>query len=136
VSNSGLPTPVPRWNLETKPFWDATAEGRLVLPKCNRCGFVIWYPRLFCPECASQDVSWIDASGEGTIYSFTITRKGQGQYREAGPYIMAYVELAEGPRIMTNIVTTDVEAVRIGQAVRVTFDETGEGPALPRFTPV
>lgn len=133
--SSGLPTPVPRPTLETAPFWEATAEGRLVLPCCDACGFVIWYPRMFCPDCGSTAVHWIEASGAGTVYSYTVTRKGQGAYRDAGPYVMAYVELAEGPRVMTNIVGVDPGAVHIGQAVRVVFDDTGEGPALPRFTP-
>ena len=133
--SSGLPTPVPRPTLETAPFWEATAEHRLVLPCCDACGFVIWYPRMFCPECGSMAVHWTEASGAGTVYSFTVTRKGQGAYRDAGPYVMAYVELAEGPRIMTNIVGVDPAAVHIGQGVRVVFDDTGEGPALPRFTP-
>jgi uncharacterized OB-fold protein len=130
-----MPVPVPRPNLETKPFWDATAEGRFVLPRCNACATIIWTPRLFCPGCGSTDVSWFDASGRGTIYSFSIIRKGQGQYREAGPYVLAYVELEEGPRVMTNIVDCDPESLEVGQAVRVVWHDTGEGPALYRFTP-
>ncbi len=132
---SNLPTPAPRVNAETKPFWDATAEGRLVLPHCNACGFVIWYPRLRCPDCHSTDVSWVDASGLGSIYSFSITRKGQGSYREASPYVLAYVELDEGPRVMTNIVDCDPETLVVGQRVRVVFEDTGQGSALYRFTP-
>jgi uncharacterized OB-fold protein len=130
-----MPVPAPRPNLETKPFWDATAEGRLVLPRCNACATIIWTPRLFCPACGSTDVSWFDASGRGTIYSFSIIRKGQGQYREAGPYVLAYVELEEGPRVMTNIVDCDPESLEVGQAVRVVWHDTGEGSALDRFTP-
>jgi len=132
---SNLPVPTPVVTSETKPFWDATAEGRLVLPHCNACGFVIWYPRSFCPECASTDVSWHDASGMGTIYSFSITRKGQGAYRDAGAYVLAYVELDEGPRVMTNIVDCDPESLAVGQRVRVCFADTGQGSALYRFTP-
>jgi uncharacterized OB-fold protein len=132
---STLPAPTPRVNAETKPFWQATAEGRLSLPHCNACGFVIWYPRARCPECHSTDVRWQDASGGGTIYSFSITRKGQGAYREAGPYVLAYVELDEGPRVLTNIVDCDPEALEVGQRVRVVFHDTGEGTALYRFTP-
>ncbi len=132
---SNLPISTPRVNSETKPFWDATAEGRLVLPRCNACGFVIWYPRTRCPDCHSTDVSWIDASGGGTIYSFSITRKGQGHYRDVTPYVLAYVELDEGPRVMTNIVDCDPETLAVGQRVRVVWDDTGQGSALYRFTP-
>jgi uncharacterized protein len=132
---SALPVPTPRVNAETRPFWNATAEGRLSLPHCTSCGFVIWYPRARCPECGSTDVRWQDATGAGTIYSFSITHKGQGAYRDAGPYVLAYVELDEGPRVLTNIVDCDPEALEIGQRVRVVFHDTGEGTALYRFTP-
>jgi uncharacterized OB-fold protein len=135
VSESGLPAPAPPVTSETTPFWDATAEGRLVIPRCDACAAFIWYPRLRCPACGSTDVSWVKASGRGTVYSHTTTMKGQGAYRGAGPYVLAYVELDEGPRMMTNIVGCDPDDVSVGQAVEVVFDATGEGPALPRFRP-
>jgi uncharacterized OB-fold protein len=132
---STLPAPAPQATLETRRFWDATVNGRLLLPRCDDCSTVIWYPRRFCPACGSRSVSWFEASGRGSIYSFTITRIGQGRYREAPPYVFAYVELDEGPRVMTNIVDCDSERLEIGQAVKVVFHDTGEGSALPRFTP-
>jgi uncharacterized OB-fold protein len=130
-----LPNIVPKPNLETQAFWDATAEGKLLLKRCDRCGTVIWYPRSICPACGSLDTSWFEASGRGTVYSCTVTRKGQGAYREAGPFVLAYVELEEGPRLMTNIVDCDPFSVRIGQPVEVVFHDTGQGSALPRFRP-
>ena len=129
-----LPAPVPSVNPETKPFWDATAEGRLALKRCTACQSVIWYPRAMCPECGSTDTEWFDASGRATVYSFTINYKGDGPYK-AAPYVLAYVELEEGPRMMTNIVGIDPTQVSIGQSVEVVFEPTGEGPALPRFRP-
>ena len=139
-----LPAPVPTVTLETQPYWDATAEGRLVLPRCDACDTVIWYPRRFCPACGSSNVSWIDASGRGAIYSFTVVRKGGGQYREADPFVVAYVELDEGPRMMTNIVDCDPASLTIGDRVEVVFHPTSAGAgdggaigsALPRFRPV
>lgn len=131
----GLPAPAPEVTPETRPFWEATAEGRLVLPRCEHCATVIWYPRALCPECGSTSVSWFEASGRGRIHSFTVTRRGQGAYRSAGPYVLAYVELDEGPRMMTNVVDADPEALAVGQAVTVVFSDTGEGTALPRFRP-
>ena len=133
-----LPAPPPFVHPEVKPFWEATAEGRLVLPKCLECDTLIWYPRPFCPNCASTRVDWIAASGRGSIYSFTVNRRGQADlaaYREAGVYVLAYVELEEGPRVMTNIVDCDPDSVRIGQQVEVVFHDTGQGTALPRFRP-
>src|SRR5882724_5273469 len=99
-----LPVPVPTVAPEAAPFWDATAEGRLLLPRCDDCGTVIWYPKLLCPSCHSFHVSWFEASGRGTVYSFTISHRGPSAYRAAIPYVIAYVELDEGPRVMTNIV--------------------------------
>lgn len=129
-----LPAPVPSVNPETKPFWDATAEGRFLLKRCTACRSVIWYPRAMCPECGSLETEWFEASGRGSVYSFTVNYKGDGPYR-AAPYVLAYVELEEGPRMMTNIVGTDPTQVSIGQSVKVVFEPTGEGPALPRFQP-
>lgn len=133
-----LPAPAPFINPEVKAFWGATAEGRLLLPRCDDCGAVFWYPRPYCPECASLRVSWIEASGRGSIYSFTVNRRGQAdlaEYAAAGVYVLAYVELEEGPRVMTNVVDCDPEQVRIGQPVEVVFHDTGQGSALPRFRP-
>jgi len=130
-----LPAPPPIVNGETKPFWDATAEGKFILPRCNACDFVIWYPRAFCPACSSFDISWFEASGRGTIYSYTVNRRGQGDYRDLA-YVLAYVELAEGPRVLTNIVDCNVNDVKVGQAVQVVFHPTADAAAaLPRFRP-
>lgn len=133
--SADLPARAPEVTAETEPFWRATAEGRLVLQRCDACRTFIWYPRGFCPDCGGTSTSWEQASGRGTVYSFTVTRRGQGQWRDAGPYVLAYVELAEGPRLMTNIVDCDVEDVHVGQRVAVVFHDTGEGTALPRFRP-
>ena len=133
-----LPAPAPFVLPEIKPFWDGTAEGKLLLPRCTECQELIWYPRPFCPACASTSVEWIEASGRGTVYSFTVNRRGAADmsaYRDAGVYVLAYVELAEGPRIMTNIVDCDPDSVRIGQNVELVFHDTGQGTALARFRP-
>jgi uncharacterized protein len=138
IGQQVLPAPAPFVNPEVKPFWDATAQGRLLLPRCQDCQAFIWYPRPYCPECASLHIEWVDASGRGTIYSYTINRRGQAdlpEYRSAGVYVVAYVELDEGPRMLTNIVDCDPDSVRIGQPVEVVFHDTGQGSALPRFRP-
>lgn len=130
-----LPTMAPPVNPDSQKFWDATSENRLLLPRCDACSTVIWYPREFCPACGSLEVSWFEASGRGSVYSFSIVRKGENMYAGSAPYVLAYVELEEGPRIMTNIVDCEVEAVAIGQAVSVVFQDTGQGHKLPRFAP-
>ena len=132
---SGLPVPSPNPNLETQRFWDATAEDRLELPRCDDCDHVVWYPRERCDQCGSTAVTWFEASGRGTVYSCTVTRRIPGSWRVAAPFVLAYVELDEGPRVVTNIVGCDPETVHIGQSVQVVFDPTPDGPALLRFTP-
>lgn len=131
-----LPAPAPIVSPENKPFWDGTTQGKLLLPKCQNCGSINWYPKVFCPECGKFGVDWIEAAGTGTIYTFAITRRGGGAYAKAGPYVLAYVELDEGPRIMTNIVDADLEKLAIGDKVSVVFHDTGKDSALPRFKPV
>jgi uncharacterized OB-fold protein len=116
-------------------FWAATAEGRFQLQRCNECDTVLWFPRRHCPSCWTENVSTFDATGKGEIYSFTIIRKGAMAYKDSGPFVVAYVELAEGPRVMTNIVDCDVETVAVGMPVEVVFHDTGEGNALYRFRP-
>ena len=132
---TGLPTRPPHRAFDTEAFWDALAAGRWVVPHCDACGEFFWYPRRLCPLCGVWDrVSYPDASGRGTIYSFSILRKGPGPFRDRAPYVLAYVELEEGPRLMTNVVAADVESLRIGQPVHVVLDPAGEGgDAVYRF---
>ena len=132
---STLPTPAPTVTQANAAFWAATAEGRFQLQRCNECDTVLWFPRRHCPLCWTENVSTFDASGKGVVYSFTVIRKGAMAYKESGPFVIAYVELAEGPRVMTNIVECDVETVAVGMPVEVVFHDTGQGNALYRFRP-
>jgi len=134
--SSRLPAVSPHVSPESLPFWNATREERLVLPRCEDCELVFWYPRRLCPQCSSRRIAWQHAAGTGVIYSFTIVRVAPGRFREHAPYVVAVVELDEGPRMTTNVVGADPESIAIGQRVRVVFDATDEGPMLPRFTPV
>ncbi|MEM7271837.1 MAG: Zn-ribbon domain-containing OB-fold protein [Actinomycetota bacterium] len=129
-----LPTRAPRGNEDSQPFWDATADGRLTLQRCADCGTVVWWPRAICPACQSFDLGWFDAAGTGRVYSYTVVHRSVGQWRDATPYIVAYVELDEGPRVMTNLVDVDPADVAVDAPVRVVWHDTGEGTALPRFT--
>src|SRR3954447_1553830 len=90
---------------ELEPHFAALDEGRLVLPRCDACDEAIWYPRTFCPSCGSTSVTWFEASGAGEIYSFTVVRKALGDFAEHAPYVVAYVELDEGPRVLTNVLS-------------------------------
>jgi uncharacterized OB-fold protein len=119
----------PAINPETQAFWDATPQGKLLYKKCTACGEPHFYPRTYCPFCFSDKTEWQEASGSGTIYTYSVMR------RAPVPYAIAYVELAEGPRIMTNIVDCDLNAIKIGQAVKLVFKSSEGGPAVPMFAP-
>lgn len=116
-------------NVENKPYWEAAGQGRLVLRKCNSCGKVHHYPRTICPYCHSSDTAFVEASGRGEIYSYSVTRQAKP------PYVIAYVLLEEGVSMLTNIVDCDPESLSIGQKVKVRFLDAGEGRALPVFAP-
>lgn len=130
-----LPIPKPVVTPTTQAFWDATSEGRFMLQRCTACDAAVWFPRSYCPECFSAELSTFDCSGYGTVYSYTVIRKVGNAYKEATPFVVAYVELQEGPRIMTNIVDCAPEDVSVGMAVTMVFHDTGAGNALYRFRP-
>ena len=106
-------------------------EGRQVRRRreCTACGERHHYPRAICPFCGSDKTEWTEASGRGTVYSYSVFR------RAPIPYAIAYVTLAEGPTMMTNIVDCDLDTIRIGQAVQVVFKASEDGPPVPMFTP-
>ncbi len=119
----------PPVNSETEAFFNAARQGRFTIPVCTACGKAHWYPRAICPFCSSDKVEWREASGKGTIYTFSFMR------RVKEPYVIAHVTLAEGPTMLTNIVDCDFETVRIGQPVALVFKETENGPPVPMFKP-
>ena len=132
---SDLPTSEPATTPETEPFWEATTEGRLLLKTCGDCERPHYYPRSRCPHCGSADTDWTEASGEGNVYSFSVPRQAGGEFGDATPYVLAYVELAEGPRMLTNVVGCGPDDVEVGMPVEVAFEAAGDDAALPRFRP-
>ena len=122
----------------TDRFWSGVRQGVLDVPRCDDCGALIWYPRAQCPQCMSSSLTWERLSGLGQVYSFTVNRRGQGTYRGSPPFVIAYVELDEGPRVMCHVVGVDVDAVRIGDRVRQARSPEAEpgGRDLLRFEPV
>ena len=108
----------------------APRQGKLMLKKCNDCGEVHHYPRALCPFCWSDKVEWVQAKGTGEIYTYSVTRRGGPT-----PYCIAYVTLDEGVKMMTNIVDCDLDAIRIGQKVKVVFKKSENGTSVPMFAP-
>jgi len=136
MSAQQLPIPVPYVSGETEPFWSGAKSGKVILPHCTVCDHTIWYPKKFCGECGSLVVEWREASGEGTLYSFTEVHRGEGPYRDLSSFVLALVDLDEGARILTNIVDADPAHLTVGQRVRAVFHDAGDAAALVRFTPL
>jgi len=130
------PRPMPQVNPETREYWESAGDNSLLVSECRECGLVYHYPRANCPDCFSGNVAWREAMGQGEVYSYSVTPKVTGWPEEDLPLVLAYVELDEGPRMMTNIVDCDSEDVDIGTRVEVTFVETEEDIGIPVFTPV
>lgn len=114
---------------ETAAFWAAAARSVFLIPECKSCGKSHWFPRAHCPFCYSDAVTWKESGGTATVFSWTVTR------RTGSPYVVAYVELDEGPILLTNIVECDPDHVHIGMPVSVTFKQAPEGRFVPIFRP-
>jgi uncharacterized OB-fold protein len=121
----------PAVNPGDEQYFAAAAEGKLLLKKCNDCGQYHHYPRALCPNCFSDKVEWVQAKGTGEIYTYSVTRRGGPT-----PYCIAYVTLDEGPKMMTNIVDCDLDAIKCGQKVKVAFKKTEGGASVPVFVPL
>ena len=120
----------PDVNPESKPFWDAAADGKLMLKHCAACGEKHYYPRSICPLCGSDKTEWFQSSGKGAIYTLSTMRRGAN-----APYTLAWVILDDGPAVVTNIATDDHDALAIDQRVIVKFAPSDGGAPYPLFTP-
>jgi uncharacterized protein len=126
------PEPTP----DTQPFWDGCAAGELRIQRCTDCGRAYFYPRPVCPHCGSVRVEWFTASGAATLYSYVINHRPAPGWEDEAPYAIAVVELAEGPRMMTNItgISNTPEDLVLDMPLRVRFERRGE-VSLPVFAP-
>lgn len=133
------PRPQPRFpEPDTQPFWEATKEHRLTYQVCRACTKVVFYPRAHCPHCGGRDLEWRDSRGLGTVYTYSVVRLNRHPaFAELGPYAVAYVDLDEGFRMLTNIVGVQdpVKDVRIGMRVKVRWKDQESGISLPMFEP-
>lgn len=127
-----LEIPGPTVTQLTRPFWDAAAEGKLLIQRCNGCDESIFYPRPICPKCWSSDLEWTQASGRGTIKSFSqIWKPGHPGWLPVAPYYVGLVELTEGPTMLSHILTND-DDVEVGSAVEFAPTQAGKH-ILPFF---
>ena len=127
--------PLPKPTPETKHFWDGTLAGELRVQACNDCSKTYFPPRPFCPKCGSRSVKVVKASGKAKLHSFVIHHRPSPGFDP--PYAIAVVELAEGPRMMTNIVgcPQTPEALKVDMDLEVTFEKQTDAIALPLFKP-
>ncbi len=114
---------------ETKEFWDATKQGKLLIAKCPDTGKHVWWPRKVSPFTGKTNMEYVESKGTGVIYTFSVMR------RSKQPYCIAYVTLDDGPTMMTNIVNVDYDTVKIGMKVKVTFKDLNDDASLPLFEP-
>ena len=130
-----LPQPI---TPEAKPYWEGLKEGRLMLPRCTACGHAFFYPRVVCPECQSRKITWIQATGKGRLHSFGIAHQSFNKaYKVAPPYVLAMVELEEGPRLLSNLidVKADPAVVKCDMPVEVVFHKLSDEVTIPLFRP-
>lgn len=122
--------PVP--DAVSQPFWEGIAEGVLRLQRCADCGRYVFYPRAVCPHCGSSALEWEEATGAGSVHSFTVVHRAPAEYRDEVPYVVALVDLDEGVRMMTRLVDVEPAGVMVGLPVEVAIQ--GD-PRLPYFRP-
>jgi uncharacterized OB-fold protein len=127
--------PLPTPDALTTPYWDAARQHRFILPRCEACEHFHFYPRVVCPHCGSHRIVWSPASGRGKVYSFTQVHRAPSSAFEGGlPYIVAVIELDEGPHLMSSIVGCEPSRVTVGMPVTVDYADFGD-VTLPVFRP-
>ena len=128
--------PVPRPAPESVPYWKAAKRHKLAIPHCKSCGHYWFPPSQRCTNCLSADMEWAEVSGRGKVYSFvTFHRVFHPAFEEEVPYVVALVELEEGPRMLTNVIGIPPEEVRCEMKVKVTFDDVTPDATVPKFVP-
>ena len=130
----------PAIDWESRAYWEGAGRGELVLQRCRDCGVVQHRPRGLCATCLSDDIEHFVASGRGSVYTYSVVRQNQmPAFAKAVPYVVSYVQLEEGPQLLTNIVDCDPDDIAIGMAVKVDFVPTpsknGDVLGVPRFVP-
>jgi len=124
--------PLPDPTSATQPFWDAARQHRLVIQRSKKTGHYVFYPRNVSPFGAGDELEWVEVSGRGTVYSYTVARRPTApQWADEGPYVIAIVELAEGPHLTANVVDCPPDDVKIGMPVVATYQDV-----TPDVTPV
>ena len=132
TNESGYPAPIT--NADSKPYWEAAAREELLLRRCTACGKLHFPPRHLCPKCWSDALEWTKSTGQGVVYSFTVMHRApMPAFAKRVPYVVALIDLDEGPRMMANILGEDALSTAIGDRVSVCFEERAGGSKVPQF---
>ena len=130
------PLPRPLSPEVTRPFWEAAKRHELVMPRCTRCDYLFFYPRSECPRCLSTHLEWMQVSGRGRLHTYTIVyQPANAAFRDDTPYIYAVVQLDEGPRMVSNVVQCELEAVKVDMPLEAIFDDVTPECTLVKFKP-
>ena len=134
ASSPPLPRPIsPEW---TRPFWEAATRHELVMPRGKICDHLVFYPRSACPRCLSTHLAWVRVSGRGRLHTYTIVyQPANAAFRDDTPYIYAVVQLDEGPRMVSNVVQCDLDAVTVDMPLEAIFDDVTPECTLVKFKP-
>ncbi|HET9884165.1 MAG TPA: OB-fold domain-containing protein [Candidatus Binatia bacterium] len=141
MAETNLQKPLPTITSEARPFWEGAAKQQLLMQCCLDCSAYIWTPRPSCFECGSENIQWQKLSGRGEVYSFTVIRQVVGRaasqaFEKDIPYVIAWIDLDEGPRMITNVIGCPDENVTLGMKVSVVFEQQSADIWLPKFMPV
>jgi hypothetical protein len=129
--------PVPVVNPWARPFWEAARDHKLVIQKCKDCDQYVFYPRIACPHCFSDELTWVQASGKGKIYTYSVVvSNAPSAFVQDMPYVIAVIRLDEGVQMLSNVVDCNPEEVTCDMPVEVTFEKLDEEFTLPKFRPV
>lgn len=130
--------PVPKVTPETRRFWEAAKQRRLMVQCCQECHRYYFYPRPLCPGCLSRRVSWEHVSGRGHLHTFVINHRPPRNFPIVEPYVIGIVELEEGPRLMSHLVGIEPSpmSIRCDMPVEVVFEDITDEITLPKFRPL
>ncbi len=127
----------PRPTPETEVYWQGCRKHELLLQRCTQCNEFQFYPRIICTKCTSENLEWVKATGRGRVLTFTIIRRAVSEaYAADVPYVIALIQLDEGPKMMSNVVQCDPETLVVGSPVQVVFEDWSDEISVPQFRPI
>jgi uncharacterized protein len=121
--------PLPNTTVQNAPFWDGLRQHEFRLPQCQNCGDFHWVPYPACKSCQSEDLAWVRASGDATVWSYSVVHRGPGAFGAEVPYIVVLAKLTEEPRpclVLANLTGCDPDAVSVGMPLKVVYEDIPE----------